>query len=506
MSTGSAPSLSRRLAIVFACLAGLLVLVIVVAYVGINWYGEREWTAFRTEWEKKGEKFAPTDFIPASVPDDQNFATTPLLAAQLDYSRAPGKPVTWNNPALKDRAKDIGAVLQNRGKRKAPGTGQWPLAVPVDLIQWHQFLSPDAPATNVQESARGVLEVLKQFDVEFNELASAGARPHSVFRLEYDKGFQMLLPHLAGIRSISQTLRLRALAKLGAGDKDGAFADTKLCLRLADALRSEPLLISQLVRLAILQQAIQPIWEGVTQHQWSDSQLREIQRILAAEDILDAYLVAMRTERAFGNAAIDDLRSGRMSWSSLGDADGMSGGSGISFAGRFIPAGFFRLNQLTLNRVYQERCLPVFDVENRKVDVEKAMALDSAPELRESGLFNIFARMLLPAMSKSASKFAYGEASVDLATTACALERYRLKNGEYPDRLDPLVPEFIDRIPTDVISGTLPHYRREAPGRYALYSVGWNQVDDNGEPATTKSGNASDIQQGDWTWRFPAAQ
>ena len=43
---------------------------------------------------------------------------------------------------------------------------------------------------------------------------------------------------------------------------------------------------------------------------------------------------------------------------------------------------------------------------------------------------------------------------------ACALERYRLANGQFPETLDALVPKFVAKLPTDVITGTPLKYRR----------------------------------------------
>ncbi len=128
-TTGASPSLLRRLLIVLAGLFLLLVLVLFGAYFYINLRGDREWEAFRAEWEQKGEKFEI-------------------------------------NLQLKDRASAIGAPLQNPGRRKTPNAGQWQLAAPVDLVQWHQFLSADSSEmpSDASAAARGVLSVLKQFD------------------------------------------------------------------------------------------------------------------------------------------------------------------------------------------------------------------------------------------------------------------------------------------------------------------------------------------------------
>lgn len=496
----------RRL---FKYFAGLVVLLILAALAGVgylNWRGEREWQAFRSEWEAKGEKFDPKDFVPAAVPDDQNFATTPLLAALSDFTKPPGQGIRWNNPELKDRVTAIGAVFQNQGRRKSPAAGQWQLAIPMDLIPWQRFLAtnPTDDAESQKEAGRGILEALKQFDDEIAELAIASKRPYSAFRLNYGENFRMLLPHLAPLKGISQTLRLRAVARLAAGQKQGAFEDVKLGLRFADLLKDEPLLISQLVRIASLQLAMQPLWEGAVRHEWSETQLVEFQRILGKMDFLVSYGVALRTERAFGNATIDELRTGKIQFSSLGDVgDGTPvTANGVS---RFIPSGWYRLNQLTLNRLFQELCMPVIDAEKHRAYTDLAGKIDDVPELKRAGMFNLFARLLFPAVGKSALKFAHAQTSVDLALVACALERHRLKHGKYPASLDPLVPEFIERIPVDVITGELLKYRLEADGRFGLHSVGWNQLDEDGQPGATKSGNGVDALHGDWSWQIPVA-
>ena len=77
-------------------------------------------------------------------------------------------------------------------------------------------------------------------------------------------------------------------------------------------------------------------------------------------------------------------------------------------------------------------------------------------------------------------RFAYGQESVDLARVAIALERYRLAHGEFPESLDALAPQFMEKIPHDIINAQPLHYRRTADGQFVLYSVGWNETDDGG--------------------------
>ena len=99
---------------------------------------------------------------------------------------------------------------------------------------------------------------------------------------------------------------------------------------------------------------------------------------------------------------------------------------------------------------------------------------------------------------------------MNLARTACALERYRLAHGKYPQTLDALAPQFIAKVPHDPIGGQPLHYRPTDDGQFILYSVGWNEKDDGGTVSLTKgvSGDADkpgsvDLDNGDWVWRYP---
>ena len=82
---------------------------------------------------------------------------------------------------------------------------------------------------------------------------------------------------------------------------------------------------------------------------------------------------------------------------------------------------------------------------------------------------------------------------------ACALERYRLTRGDYPETLDALTPEFIQRPPRDIVNGAPLKYHRTPDERFLLYSVGWNETDDGGKDLSNPSDPKS-LQNGDWTW------
>src|SRR4029077_2407727 len=65
-------------------LATLLVL-FVIGLALVNHFGWREWDKYRRDLEAKGESLDWRKFIPPRVPDEQNFAMTPLLRPLFDF-------------------------------------------------------------------------------------------------------------------------------------------------------------------------------------------------------------------------------------------------------------------------------------------------------------------------------------------------------------------------------------------------------------------------------------
>ena len=179
----------------------------------------------------------------------------------------------------------------------------------------------------------------------------------------------------------------------------------------------------------------------------------------------------------------------------------------------FGPSGWLRQNELRIAQYETKWYLPVVDenagvffpakVKDAESVFEKEMQQHQTPE-------NILEIMFMPSLGRAAEKYAYAQSSTDLARTAIALERFRLAHGSFPDSLDALSPQFIEKIPHDIINGQPLHYRRTDDGQFILYSVGWNETDDGGVVASKKGSNGRDesnarvdIEKGDWVWRYP---
>ena len=91
---------------------------------------------------------------------------------------------------------------------------------------------------------------------------------------------------------------------------------------------------------------------------------------------------------------------------------------------------------------------------------------------------------LLPVLADVRLRAAQNETQNALLMTALALHAYRLERGRYPDRLERLVPRYLDRVPNDPFSGQPLRYRPasvpDAAAAYCLYCVGPDGKDDGG--------------------------
>ena len=469
---------------------------------------------YERQWEAKGEHFAFTDFIPKPVPDDQNFALTPVVASSYDWKLTKTGQVITNSSddtSLSNRLEmDIYAppiFLAN-----PTNVTDWSVGARTSLKALQTYYRALAAKTNIfpvapqpQSPAADVLLALSKHDQTIEELRQAAALPDSRFPLNYNNDFpaEILLPHLAGLKRTCVVLELRAVAKLQNGQSDLALADIKLALRLIESTRGEPFLISHLVRISMLHLTLQPVWEGLQDHHWSDAQLAELDKELARLNFLADYEFSMRGERALAIADIEYLRHSRDPNAFTGDYDSEPAPAITKAAFHLVPKSVFFQNELFVARAFQEWILPVVDVPQHRVSPEAmALAETNIDEARVHWSFNkIFADMLLSSFEGACRRFAYAQNEVDLARVACALESFRLAHGKYPETLADLSPEYLESIPTDVISGQPLKYHRNADETFTLYSVGWNEKDDGG--VISFEGNSKTLinsYEGDWVW------
>jgi hypothetical protein len=485
----------RRILITLAVLATL----VAIFYTEEDWRGKRDWENYKHEWEAKGEKFDWQAFVPPTVPDDENFFCAPIFTNMLNgkivmtpYHSSDNSLTSWpiNNVGYLGGEGEVNIFDLK--------TFQESYRHPSNPSLINEF--PIAPQP--QTPAKDVLLALSKYDLAIEALRQASQRPYAWVPLNYEDGFSETLPllsYLTALKRCAVVLRLRAVAELADGQNEKALADVKLMLYLNQSLRTSPFLISHLVRMSIEAVDLRTIWEGLAEHEWSDAQLAALETELGKLDFLADYEFVMRGERAFAIASFENQRRTREMISSKVDAKGEYAGP-VTNKLTLMPSAFFYQNELAVARMQQQWILPLVDTNSRTVSPEKSQQANDADraEMKHYSPYKVQTLMLFPAIGRAVEKFAAIQSSIDLARVACALERYRLAHGEYPETLNVLAPQFIEKLPHDIIGGKPLHYRLESNGQFILYSVGWDDKDDGGVPVSFY-----DNKKGDWVWQYP---
>jgi hypothetical protein len=502
----------KRLGLAGAALAALIGLF----YGEENWRGWQAWKSFQRQAERKGEHLTLASVVPPPVPAAENFALTPIAFSSYGFV------LTREGKAIPGDQRDEHFVARMRMPltlaypEPTNCAGDWAQGVFTRLEGWQSHYRALAARTNefpvpaqAQSPAADVLLALSRYDGVIEELRAANQLPSCRFPLNYgcEPPWNIMLPHLGALKGCARVLQLRSVAELQNGQSDHALEDVRLGLQLADKIRTEPLLISHLVRGAMVQLLLQPIWEGLAHHQWTEAQLAALEAELAQPDFPAAWRVSMHGELAALSDSMQYLRCHRdklRELEVLTDFKGQKLFSGLPgpLVARLIPAGWFYQNQLRGARGIEQYYLPLADAET--FSPATAQRAEAAVAAQTATPCNVYERRILPVLGSTAPKFAYAQGAVNLARTALALERWRLAHGEWPESLEALAPQYLAKVPHDVIDGQSLKYRRQADGQFLLYSVGWNATDDGGQ-ASLKPDGAVDIETGDWVWRYSPA-
>ncbi|HUL51082.1 MAG TPA: hypothetical protein VLU94_00720 [Candidatus Nitrosotalea sp.] len=473
----SQPSRFRKLAI----RAIVVLLVIAFVLVWMNHDRRSAWDRYKSEKEAQGESLDWRSVHPPALPpDDQNFASARLVKALGVWGQT--DPTVNANVRALPIYNELGHIgdLEKYERTDLAAIQTKLRAQTTPFFQW-----PPLP----QDPAADVLLAFTPMESEFNELRLAALRPHAQIELKFPDPVSAQRPNFVALRELAQMYCVKAIAELRLGKADDALADNRVIFRLADASRSSPSVVCVMMYVAINGLVTQPFWEGWLANQWSDEQLIEFQNLFSKVDMLSGYDSGLQGERARINYCMEVLvpTNGWRGYVGVGPFSSRV----VGFA--FHVCGFEQSSRLKCNQFLDQFVLPNYELREQRIYPAK-MAENSARLERAISRWRpstYLAGIAIPNFTRALFSVAHNQTYVNLAFVVCALERYRRAHGQYPESLDSLTPAFAQRLPRDLFIGQPLKYRRTGDGKFLLYSVGWNAIDDGGLPA--KEGK-------DWVW------
>lgn len=448
----------------FFCAAAVVTL-IALFYAEEDWRGKRAWEQTKRDLDAKGFVLDWDKYIPPPVPDDQNFFKAPKM--QEWFVTTPGEAVQQRH------TNSLIALSTNRNT-------------------WSVGSATNTIVTEAQ--ARDYLAWSDQFVPQFNLIREALKRPYARMDGDYSDIFVVPFPNFVVVREVARILSERTHCYLVLNQPDKALIEITLVHDMSHMLQGAPTgkpmtLVGAMINVAVTGLYVNTIGEGLKLRVWQEPQLAALQEQLNEVRLLRYVAEAFHDEPAATCRTLETEPLAKI----------------ISSANRatnffsIAPRGWFYQN---LANVAQFMGAPAGSIDLTHDSVLPAVCNENDKRLEaflsRGSPFKILAAIIVSNFRKAIMTTGRNQNLVNQALVACALERYHLAHGQYPESLDSLVPQFIDELPHDVINGGEPKYRK-TDNSFVLYSIGWNEKDDGGTSALNKDGS-TDWENGDWVW------
>jgi hypothetical protein len=341
---------------------------------------------------------------------------------------------------------------------------------------------------------------------DFDLIREALKRPYARLDGDYSKPFAQPIPNFIAVRAMAQMLASRAQCDLLLGQPDKALQELTLMHDFRHLLEAAPSgkpmpLVSAMINVAVTGLYVDTLAGGLQSHAWQEPQLAALQEQLADINLTTFVSQGFRMEQVGICRDVEVVPLLKLF--SLADSRPESWFAKV--IDWLWPRGWTYQNMVNITMLDQKP-IDGFDLAHdtvapRKFD-EATRAVDEFDKSVNYGSpYKILAAIAIPNFSRAEQTTAHTQTMVNEAQIVCALDRYHLAHGEYPEALDKLAPQFIEKIPHDIIGGQPLHYRRTDDGKFLLYSVGWNETDDGGVDSSQVKSNKETFAEGDWVWK-----
>jgi hypothetical protein len=410
---------------------------------------KREYDALRAE----GRPMELREIVPPAIPDADNAALVYNAAIQMLKAEPAFKLEGYTPPS--------GRVIKN-------------------LFEQLNVVASDAmgnPTNTV--TAEHMARLLDHPRVaEFLAATERGsARPGYRQEVDYSQGAGILMPDIGENRGISKILSVLARQQTAAGRTEAAWSTAMLGIRFADSLRTEPILISQLVRVAQLGLAVESLRTVAEFASPSADDCAKLETLLASFESREALVRSLDGDRLLIGEWVFKQPD-----SAIPHLFGKNFECMMVISGVLTPLK--RLDHAAYLRIMRYyACNAAEPYAPGDAGIGDQM-INAVPR------YCILTWSLGRAFSATKVQFTAMIARVRVTRVGLAAIRFKQEHGAFPSDLQALKLANAD----DPFTGKPLIYRPIDRG-FTIYSVGMNVVDDGG----TKGNN---WRSGDEVWRY----
>ncbi len=266
--------------------------------------------------------------------------------------------------------------------------------------------------------------------------------------------------------------------KVEEGKPDEAATAIADSFGVARALQNEPLVISQLVRVAILYLTVGSLERALSRATFSDKQLMELLKAIQSQENPEALVRALAGNRCIGEDYFKNssMYDGIVPFSKVGativlylwDWSGLKAKDHLNY---------LRL----MHGIISAAGGPANEIRDLAAEREK--------EVQQAPKYLLLTRLLVPTMLDVNRIQLRILGCLRAARAGIAVERFRIANGRLPDSLDELTPKWLDSVPAGPFDDQPIRYKKLAKG-FVTYSVGPDQKDHGGRERNPKDNKA----------------
>ncbi|MCK4850630.1 MAG: hypothetical protein KAT11_04720 [Phycisphaerae bacterium] len=364
------------------------------------------------------------------------------------------------------------------------------------------------PGTPVESNERQALEEWLLINrPALDELRMGTSKPHCWFHYElaqhngqsgllfsYDGQqaplLNLLLPHLRKLRQVTFVLCWQMQFAAEKGNWDSVIADLRSAKALARHLMGCPALIEQLVGIAVDQRANKQLIHLLRSYRLPTSTLQRLAQSLPP----DYPIIRMDAE------AIGQMDAIQWLFTDDGSGDGhiipgqclnlnaMTSGEKIQSpdigeiikysAGSMVHSS--RRETVRLFEQWRQRARQYYSATPYQNHISGySLNAWSNKKIKENPR-NFLFRILVPSLEKASWISYAGQADHQAVQTIVALLRYKADHGQFPDKLDQLVPQYLKAVPLDPFGPGPLTYKRQDDD-FLLYSLSFNFEDHGGQ-------------------------
>jgi hypothetical protein len=372
-----------------------------------------------------------------------------------------------------------------------------------------QSVSSYSDITKWTEEQKKEIPLLVDRNKEIYELlAKATTVPKCRFAIKYEDGPGMLLPHLSKLRSCARLLAVKGILEARDGKTEEGMNTFIMRFKLSRSLSNEPILISQLVRIAINSITLSSLEEvlnkGDFDNKTHESLIAEVRRErkshLISLGLKGEILCCLWSYNRISKSPIEDtFRLFQVSVGMSPPAGYTTPPSGTHSVGEtdmdeetkklvkeYLP---FAENDIvfyleTISKLISLTKKSYWQVKDELKEIEKSVI--TLPKEKY-----LLSTMGLPTLFPADVREARSDALLGAAELGLANRIYRQKHGKFADSLNQLTPEILSSLPLDPFTGKNYIYRLKDKG-FIVYSVADNLKDDGGISQFSEQGKKGD--------------